>query len=253
VTGRGYAAHVPVINGGNRDELAVLGLYLPTTDPTAAILELGPALGFNTTAAAAPGIFPSPNGGNVTMDIFNITSRIVTDVALRCGEQAMIYSAVKHGVFPKAYAFTFNRTYQPVGFGGDECRAPLTAEHPAGDPNAEYFKCHAGELQFVFGNILHDGLVDRDGNDVRFAQLVVDYWTAFGRTQDPNPDKGYLKARGFVQTLEQVEEFGRWKELTNDGNEVRLLQLGGRDIHYLDDGPQCASLGYPIDYYETLS
>ncbi|OBT95564.2 hypothetical protein VE01_05905 [Pseudogymnoascus verrucosus] len=253
VTGGGYAAHVPVMNGGNRDELAVLGLYLPITDPTEAILGLGAALGFNTTAAAAPGIFPLPPGANTAGNIFNITSRILTDVALRCGEQAMVASAVKHGVFPKAYAFTFNRTYQPVGFGGDECRAPLTTEHPAGDANAEYYKCHAGELQFVFGNILHDGLVDRDGGDVPFAQLVVDYWTSFARTQDPNPDAGYLAARGYVQTLRQVKEFGRWRELTGDGNEVRMLQLGGRNIHYIDDGPQCASLGYPIDYYETLS
>ncbi len=73
VTGGGYAAHVPVMNGGNRDELAVLGLYLPTTDATEAILGLGAALGFNTTAATAPGIFPLPLGVDATKNIFNLS------------------------------------------------------------------------------------------------------------------------------------------------------------------------------------
>ncbi len=36
---------------------------------------------------------------------------------------------------------------------------------------------------------------DRDGLNIAFSQLVLDYWSSFVRTGSPNPDPGYLRAR----------------------------------------------------------
>lgn len=34
----------------------------------------------------------------------------------------------------------------------------MTVDFPNGDTSKEYFKCHSGELYYVFGNILREGL-----------------------------------------------------------------------------------------------
>lgn len=74
------------------------------------------ALGIvNTTMAEAitnSGLFPTPNSGNATLDVYNVSSRVTTDIEFRCLNQATIVSAVKNDVFPTVYAYEFDRSYQ---------------------------------------------------------------------------------------------------------------------------------------------
>jgi hypothetical protein len=145
------------------------------------------------------------------MDDFNLTSLIISLGGLRCLTEATAYSSALHSTFSSIYLYEFNRTYQPPSFTQDICQPPTSIQYPNGDLNAEYYKCHAGEVNYVFGVVERQGLVDRDGLDGVFSRRVVDSWSAFAREGDPNPDVGYLEARGF-------EGWGeRWESVSVGG------------------------------------
>ncbi|MCJ1309114.1 hypothetical protein MMC25_002769 [Agyrium rufum] len=247
--GKGYAASVPLLIGTNRDEGGIDVQYLATDNETLALDTLAAIFSYNTSVIQSSGAFPNPSPKNVSLGIFNITARIVTDAGLRCNSQATAYSGSKYHVFPHVYTFEFNRTYQPALFDSSFCDPPKTAQFPLGDANLEYFKCHAGEVSYVFGNLLRLGQPDRDGLDVPFSQLAVDYWSSFVRTGNPNPATGYLEARGYWGTLAQVRKVGQWEAVGGQQAPVRELQWNGAQIPW-QDLRQCAVLGYPVTMYE---
>jgi len=207
-------------------------------------------LGINTTEILNSGLFDIPSDPILTVaQIFNVSERIGTDGFFLCLEEAKTYSAAKHNVFQSLYSYNFNRTYSTTNYTNKWCQAPPTASRPNGDPNLEYFKCYGAEQLIVFGNIKL-GLPDRDGLDVPFEQLIVDYWSSFARTRNPNPEKEYLLARGYWETLAQVEAVGEWEQVVASRPQWRQLQWNGfqRDFQEIE---QCVELGLPLDYYET--
>ncbi|EOD43465.1 putative candidate carboxylesterase from carbohydrate esterase family ce10 protein [Neofusicoccum parvum UCRNP2] len=194
LTGTGPAAHVPILTGVMRDDAAAFISYPQANDTLTTFLTTS---GFPSTPNITD-LFPIPYSlypTNTTLAIFNATARLATDAELRCLTHATAYSALKHSVFPRIFAYEFARSYQPPGYSPNApvCEAPRTSTHPAGDPTQEYFKCHSGELYYVFGNLVRSGLPLRDEGDVPFAQHVLDAWTAFARTGDPNPDAAWVK------------------------------------------------------------
>ena len=194
-------------------------------------------------------------GGNspaTPEQIFNASLRIATDGEFTCFELAKAYAGARTGAFRSTYAFEFNRTYSPSGYTRPWCDAPATPSRPHGDPDGEYYKCHAGEQLVVFGNVRRAGQADRDGLDVPFTQLVVDYWAAFARTGDPNPDKGYLAARGYGASLAQVESTGEWEPVDAEEPTMRLLQWNGTQVPFAEQS-QCEALGLPLDMLATSS
>jgi hypothetical protein len=102
----------------------------------------------------------------------------------------------------------------------------------------------------VFGTVRRGGAPDRDGFDVPFMQLVIDYWASFARTGDPNPDKGFLVARGHTHTLSQVEKTGRWEAVKADNPTQRFLQWNGAQVPF-GEGEVCKALGAPLDVFEN--
>jgi len=182
--------------------------------------------------------------------ILNTSVRIVTDAAFTCYGLATTYSAVKHNAFRAAYYYQFNRTYSSAGYTRPWCDAPKTAARPNGDPDGEYMKCHGGDQMVVFGTERRSNYPDRDGLDVPFMQLIVDYWAAFARTGDPNPDKGYLQARGYRHTLSQMEKTGRWEAVSAEKPTLRLLQWNGGQIPF-GEVQACKALGVPLDVFES--
>ena len=104
----------------------------------------------------------------------------------------------------------------------------------------------------VFGTGARAGAPDRDGLDGAFMRLVVDYWAAFARKGDPNPERGWLKARGYTGTLEEVERVGRWEAVDAKRPTMRVLQWGGKQVP-LGEGHNevCAGLGAPLDVLEV--
>jgi hypothetical protein len=198
-----------------------------------------PPVLFNTTHPATPA------------QVFDATVRLTSNWLFACNTFAKAHTAAKYHAFKDTYVFSFNRTYSPRGYTATHCDPPVTPSHPHGDPDGEYMKCHAGEQMSVFGTERRGGLPDRDGLDVPFMQLVVDYWAAFARWGDPNPRSGWLEARGYVGTLEEVGRAGTWDktEVEEGGTPptMRVLQWGGKQVE-LGEGHKevCEGLRSPV-------
>ncbi len=83
------------------------------------------------------------------------------------------------------------------------------------------FRCHSGELQYVFGTFQYAGLPIRDQFDVPFAQFIVDTWSSFAWTFDPNPSWAFLNARGFSNTTLGLKVAGPWLQMGVDNPTFR--------------------------------
>ncbi|KAK4560329.1 hypothetical protein LTR86_005525 [Recurvomyces mirabilis] len=244
---------IPVMIGVNRDEAGVLNPQPTFSNVNASFYNLNPGEGIQSPpykvieSALASGLFPLGPGptGNDTLqnEVFNATTRFYTDYQLKCLSEQLAYTGVATGVWPEVYFYEFNRTYQPPGYNGNHvCQAPITPSHPNGDPELEYFKCHAGDLELSFGNFARDGYPERDAYDIPFSQTVTDYWTSFARTLNPNPAHGYLAARGYWDTLSQQSVAGEWQPVNTTSPSMMLLQWNGAMVSF-GDQPQCAVVG----------
>lgn len=254
----GPASDIAVMTGINRDEAGVFVNAAPTANENFTTYynqqvrntsSIG--TGFINSVPLAPFGMPTTTGAAPsTAQILNASLAIQSDGIFTCFDLAKAYTAARHGAFASTYSFLFNRTYSPRGYTRTWCDAPNSTAHPThGDPAAEYFKCHAGEQLLVFGTALRAGQPDRDGRDVPFMQLVVDYWASFARNLDPNPDRGYLLARGYTGTLAQVEARGRWEPVDGANPQMRLLQWDGGQIPFFRRD-QCTAIGAPLDALE---
>ncbi|KAK0622982.1 Alpha/Beta hydrolase protein [Immersiella caudata] len=261
---------VPVstlLTAGTARYLVTDGVYLPTPSlplsgpPLPISLMMGltrddgsPFIRFpnttNTTSYLAsqgfspvpPSLFPLPALQNTTLAIYNTSSRLATDGIFRCHGQATaasLSSRVPKGI----YYYEFDRTYQTTGWPQtDVCEAPRTASRPYGDTSLPYFRCHSGELYYVFGNIVRQGLPFRDEGDLMFSRMVVDLFSAFVREGDPNGGGGYNKARGY-----EVWE-GGWGAVKGKEGRVRVLDWkeGGEDRGRMEgwrEVEQCEGIG----------
>ncbi|KAK6499970.1 hypothetical protein TWF481_010327 [Arthrobotrys musiformis] len=250
VTGKGFINSVPTMIGATRDESAIaLGPLPRFTNLTESLALISSLLTQDITAAANSPAFSLPPG-DLAEAVFNATVRVATDGTIKCLGLATAYSAAKHKTLPSIYAFEFNRTYSPPNYTSSLCSPPITPEFPLGDANQEYYKCHAGEVILVFGTVLRLGLPDRDGLDIPFSQAVIDHWASFMWRYDPNPNPAYLKARGYFNTLNQISLSGKWETVKPKRPELRVLQWDSLSIPF-SEGPQCAALGYPLNYYEA--
>ena len=113
-------------------------------------------------------------------------------------------SAVLHKSMKSVWFYEFNRSYDGYDPNPPVCEAHIEPGFPYGNPAAEYFKCHSGELDYTFGTLPYLGLPDRDGLDVPMSQYIVDTWSSFARTYDPNPNVNWLDSRGFTNTSETI-------------------------------------------------
>ncbi|KAF3939080.1 Acetylcholinesterase [Dactylella cylindrospora] len=257
VNGNGYAISAPLMIGVVRDELAPWnsGLY-GTTGVLDYLTQVAPAL-FDedlTPLATSPAFPLPPDAPTQAEAAFNVSTRIITDYGMTCITWATAYSLEKHDIMPAIYAYSFNRTYQPVEWSPPMCSPPTTAEKPGGDFDMEYYKCHGSETLVMFGTEKYSGLPDRDGLDILFSQYSVDLWASFARTGNPNPDVNFLRARGYFNTLGRVDKTGKWNKLDRKRQDlkfpVRVLQWDSHD-DFVTEVPQCDALGMPLDYYEV--
>lgn len=242
-------ANVPLMIGTMRDDGAAMIGY-PTANET--IQTFLSSEGIPSTVLSDSKLFPIPSTSNKTLDIFNTTAHIATDGIFRCIDQATGYSGFNNGIFPEIFFYEFNRSYQMPDWSPNApvCEAPITSEYPHGDPNQEYFKCHSGELYYVFGNLLRQGRPLRDQFDLPFEQYVLDLWTSFARTGRPTPDLGFLEARGYVNTTRQIELAGEWMPFGHGGYRLHRLQWPSKMVD-LDEREQCEALQLPLTYYES--
>ncbi|KAJ7593139.1 cholinesterase [Mycena floridula] len=251
VTGKGPVAKVPVLWGTTADDGAAFIGYPSANESLQTAIETILTTDL-TDAVLSSSLFPLPDTGNSTLDIFNVTARIATDSLFRCLDQATVFSALNHHVLEDAWYYQFDRSYQTPGFDPNKpvCDTPITDVFPNGDPSLPYFKCHSGDLYFQFGTLGQFGLPFRDADDVLFMQLVMDHWTSFVRDHDPNPDQGFLAARGYTSTLAAVRKSGHWDQVTKTKQTLRRLDVPSKQDSFLEL-EQCTLLHLPLTYYET--
>jgi len=257
VNSTGQSSNISVITGINRDEAGVLVDDYPENSTTLGAYAAKALKRYNLSPSFLPSILPQAPfamaaNSSSPAQILNVTLAVSTDGEFGCFDQAKAYAGAKHGAFKAVWAYEFNRTYQTSGYTRAWCVPPKSASHPLGDLDGEYYKCHAGEQLVVFGNVRRAGLPDRDGYDVPFMQLVVDYWAAFARGGDPNPDPAWLTTRGHWNTLNQMASRGSWEPVRVADPTMRVLQWNGHQLP-LADQQKCAALGIPLDVLDTES
>ena len=256
VSGQGYINQADVLMGFMRDDGAAFIDYPRHNDTLTSFLRSN---GFKIPQLGDLSLFPEPNGRNHTLDLFNKTALITTDSEFRCLDEATAYSAVKHGTLREVYFYEFNRSYQLDFYSPNfpVCQPPTTPNYPYGDPSKEYFKCHSGELYYVFGTLAFNGLPPRDDNDIPMEQFSVDTWAAFVRTYNPTPDPVFLASRGFTNTSSEIARSGKqWMPLqAGEPLTLRLMEYPSTNEPFSVYGgrKECETLGFGIQYYETLS
>lgn len=197
-------------------------------------------------------LFPIPSfSSDVSRNLFNMSSRLSTDAQFRCVDEATVYAGVKTGIFSSAYYYEFGRSYQTTGWpGGTICAPNATAAFPNGDVSLPYFRCHSGELYYVFGNLARNNLPMRDSADLPFMQYVLDSFASFVRSHSPNAPTDFLKARGFTDSLKLFKASDSWAESTvSDGMAVHQIDWPKSTKADFPEQPQCESIGLGLDYY----
>lgn len=244
--GSGPSLDVALITGVMHDDGGPFTSFSKTLNASQTLTDQG----YDANGILGSGLFPYPQSGNATLAIFNLTARVATDTLFRCPTQSTVFSALKNKVFPEVYAYEIDRSLQLITYSPNPttCEAPKTAEHPLGDPNLPYWKCHSGELYNEFGTAIREGRQLRDQKDIPFSQYLLDTWTAFGRTKNPNPDLGFLQARGFTNTSAVVKKTTPWKPTSATDLKIRVLDVQPRDEGFREV-KQCEVLKLPTGYY----
>ncbi|CZT41785.1 related to acetylcholinesterase precursor [Rhynchosporium secalis] len=238
-------AHVPVIFGIIDNDGASFSTY-PQTPVITESEGLQAALGISASYAQSvidSGLFPYYNTGNITLDSFNVSQRIATDMQFRCIDSATVYAAQETDTFESSYYYEMQRTirgYDPNNLGGP----PTSPGYPNGNPNLPYFKLHGSDMPRIFGTLS----TLRDANDLYSVQLISGYFAEFVKTGQPNPSKAYLTARGYGKTLEAIEKTGPWEEVSGKKGPIKLLDYPSVTSSFIDV-PQCAFLNYSLSYY----
>lgn len=238
-------AHIPVIFGIIDNDGASFSTY-PKTPVTTELAGIEASLGISEAYAQSvidSGLFPYYDTGNITLDSFNVSQRVATDIQFRCIDSATMYAAAETNTFESSYYYEMQRTtggYDPNNLGGP----PATPGYPNGNPNLPYFKLHGSDMPWMFGTLN----TLRDASDLYSVQLISGYFAEFVKTGQPNPSKAYLSARGYGKTLEAVQKTGPWQEVRGKKGPIKLLDYPSVTSSFVDV-PQCAFLNYSLSYY----
>ncbi|KAF2019380.1 cholinesterase [Aaosphaeria arxii CBS 175.79] len=239
---------VALMTGVMRDDGAPFSKFSTSSNASQALTEQG----FDASSILRSGKFPLVQAGNTTINIFNLTSRVATDAMFRCLGQSTASVGAGNQIFQGTYAYEFDRAYQIAEWSPNPptCEAPVSASRPFGDVRQPYFKCHSGELYYVFGTLIRQNRVPRDEDDIPFSQYIVDTWTAFARGGDPNPNMGFLRARGFLNTSSAIERTDPWLPVQPGASTLRILDKDVRNEGFREL-EQCDVLGYPLDFFPS--
>jgi hypothetical protein len=232
-------AHVAVIFGVTHDDGASFSTY-PRTPVTTELAGIQASLGISASYAQSiinSGLFPYYDTGNITLDSFNVSARVATDIQFRCIDQATIYAGATSGAFADAWYYQMDRTYggyDPNNLGG-----------PANNnPELPYFRLHGSDMPNVFGNL---GSL-RDANDLYTIQVGAAYFGAFTRQLQPNPEPAYLSARNYKTVISATKKAGTWNPVSGKKGPIRIIDAVPTASSFIDV-PQCAFLNYSLDYY----
>lgn len=237
----GSQAYVPIIFGTTNNDGASFCGY-PPANITSEVQGIAASLSISEAQAQRvidSGLFPYYDSGNLTLDAFNVSQRVSTDLQFRCVDEATVYAASVSGAFPRAYYYNIDRTYEgydPLNLG--------PSLNGGVKPEGNYFRLHGSDLGFTYGN--QNPL--RDGRDLQASQLISGYYAAFVKTGSPNPDEAYLQARGYESTLAAVRQTGVWEAVRGNEGPAKQLDYPALTIEF-PETQQCSFLNYSLSYY----
>lgn len=233
-----HTAHVPYIGGNVRnDGASYTGLNRTCNSLAACLASNIPCTPAYANAIIASGLFPYVNAtGNLQMDAFNVSQRIVTDNMFRCVDQSTAYSGAVSGAFSSAYYYQMNR----AGFGYNPNGVPAAGPGP-------HYLLHGSDVPWLFGTQISYA----DPLDFLTQVITTTYFAEFIRSGQPNPTEAYLMARGYKDALTGYRKSGPWNMVTGDsGKQMKQMDYPAYDSQFVDE-PQCAFLNYSISYYLT--
>ena len=156
----GQQAHVPLLAGWNRDERAGTLSKGMTAEKWKAFA--------NEHYGAHAGEFLKAYPGGSDAEAVRSADNYTTDMFIAFGTWQWIEAQVKTGGAP-VYRYHF------------ELPAPPSEMHPEGK-----YAWHSDELEYVFGTLdVRRGSVWRP-EDRKLSEEMVEYWTNFAKTGDPN-------------------------------------------------------------------
>lgn len=237
----GSQAYVPVIFGTTNNDGASFCNY-PPKNISNEVQGIAASLSISQAQAQRvidSGLFPYYNTGNLTLDTFNVSQRVSTDLQFRCIDEATVYASSVSGAFPVSYYYNIDRTYE----GYDPLNLGPTLNGGV-NPEGNYFRLHGSDLGFTYGN--QNPL--RDARDLQASQLISGYYAAFAKTGSPNPSEAYLEARGYTDTLSAVRETGPWEPVHGVQGPAKQLDYPAPTIDF-PETQQCTFLNYSISYY----
>jgi carboxylesterase type B len=198
------------------------------------LIEEGAINSSQSTAIASSNLWDVPE---YYTDVYNATVNIGTDGFVICHVEEFFAAASSSNstAFSSLWTYTHQRAYALSYYSYyDLCTFPV------GQPYTPYYRCHSGDLYQVFGTYYIFDQPVRVEEDIYYTNAVQDIWTAFAKTGNPNPDKEYLKVRGYNSTLEL---FGGFTFEQFSDNQVANLQWPRPWYADLPDLEHCRLLG----------
>lgn len=244
----GSAAYVPVTFGTTTNDGASFCGFPPESIANE-VQGLASSLSISEAEAQRvvdSGLFPLYDSGNLTLDAFNVSQRVTTDLQFRCADEATVYAASVSKAFPRSYYYTMDRTYEgydPLGL-GPALNGGAADDDAGGSTGSSYFRLHGSDLGFTYGN--QEPL--RGERDLQASQLISGYYGEFSRSGQPNPSEAYLEARGYDSTLQAVRQAGRWDPVGSTKGPAKKLDYPSPTVD-LPDLEQCKFLNYSLGYY----
>lgn len=97
--------------------------------------------------------------------------------------------------------------------------------------------CHADDLSYLFSNDLEQKVPDAKSAEWKVIQTMVDLWTNFAITGNPNhPQSPHLKGV-------------KWEPLANNSNKYKVLNI--KETLQVTESPEAARMAYWDSMYEN--
>ncbi|GJJ77783.1 hypothetical protein EMPS_10142 [Entomortierella parvispora] len=171
-----YNTKADIMWGANKDDAGMfIGLYAPDPIPIEKMLSTFEiTLDASRAAAVINSSFYEPDPSDPDT-VRKQWTKFATDYYFLCPLRYISREMVK---FKPTYNFQFNHGRDLPVVGGKFCSMSTGRV------------CHGAELQDVFASGAVVPLFSQTGDDSRFARQVVDRWTTFAKTGNPNPKPG---------------------------------------------------------------
>ncbi|KAF9912015.1 hypothetical protein EC991_001462 [Linnemannia zychae] len=231
-----YNRKANILWGSTRDEAAA---FIPIVFPQPIPLDQkDQALATYLVEDRAKVLFTSPSYALNESDpdtIRSELSRAITDLLWTCGTQRMSRGTAAQG--SKVYTYRFDH--------GRDIYATFGQPFP---PFCRGRICHADDIIPSFGSgDIHQDIV-QTGDDARFARQIIDRFTTFAKTGNPNPPKH--RAGTFLGPASQNKDVTdvTWPAYDRSSDKVLAFELENSSVEVGKDTDRCRWIEEHVKY-----